>query len=93
MFSGRLYRQHCSYHPNLGVFAKDVCDVLRMQKARADDETPNGANKNILPCDERRVVLAVMELLNELDHSEDVRPVLDGKFGLKKALDDLVTGW
>ena len=34
-----------------------------------------------------------MELLNELDHSEDVRPVLDGKFGLKKALDDLVTGW
>ena len=57
MFSGRLYRQHCSYHPNLGVFAKDVCDVLRMQKARADDETPNGANENILPCDERRVVL------------------------------------
>lgn len=95
-----------------------------MQKARADDETPNGANENILPCDEQRVVLvdnnplsflpnpsngilvssfyndpndktleAVMELLNELDHSEDVRPVLDGKFGLKKALDDLAAGW
>lgn len=40
---------------------------------------------------------AVMELLHELDGSEDVRPLLDSKFGLKKALDDLVrgesTGW
>eukprot|EP01083_Nonionella_stella_P122653 369154_1 len=35
---------------------------------------------------------AVMELLHELDDSEDVRPILDDKFGLKDALDDVVKG-
>ena len=39
---------------------------------------------------------AVMELLNELDDSDDVRPILDEKFGLKDALRDVVkesSGW
>mmetsp|Transcript_7888 Transcript_7888/g.17055 ORF Transcript_7888/g.17055 Transcript_7888/m.17055 type:complete len:104 (+) Transcript_7888:2-313(+) len=35
---------------------------------------------------------AVMELLHELDESEDVRPILDDRFGLKEALDDVVKG-
>ena len=33
---------------------------------------------------------AVLELLHELDEAEDVRPVLDSKFGLKDALRDVV---
>ncbi len=39
---------------------------------------------------------AVMELLNELDETEDVRPVLEEKFGLKDALRDVMKeslGW
>lgn len=39
---------------------------------------------------------AVMELLNELDETEDVRPVLEEKFGLKDALKDVMKeslGW
>ena len=35
---------------------------------------------------------AVMELLHELDESDDVRPILDDRFGLKDALDDVVKG-
>ena len=33
-----------------------------------------------------------MELLYELDEYNDVRPILDDKFGLKDALDDVVKG-
>mmetsp|Transcript_2194 Transcript_2194/g.4189 ORF Transcript_2194/g.4189 Transcript_2194/m.4189 type:complete len:447 (+) Transcript_2194:359-1699(+) len=39
---------------------------------------------------------AVMELLNELDETEDVRPVLEERFGLKDALKDVMKeslGW
>ena len=32
---------------------------------------------------------AVWELLLELEHSEDVRPILDAKFGLKDAPKDI----
>jgi hypothetical protein len=35
---------------------------------------------------------AVMELLHELDGSDDVRPILDDRFGLKDALEDVVKG-
>ena len=35
---------------------------------------------------------ACMELLLELDEAEDVRPLLDTKFGLKDALEDVVSG-
>lgn len=35
---------------------------------------------------------AVLDLLHELDEHEDVRPVLDAKFGLKRALDDISRG-
>lgn len=127
MFHGRFYREHCLFHPELGVYAKDLCDVLRKRKA-----TINGTNDNSTAeecesiCDERRIVLvdnnplsflpnpsngilvssfyddpkddtleAVMELLNELEHVDDVRPILDDRFGLKDALSDVIreTSW
>jgi hypothetical protein len=36
-----------------------------------------------------------MELLNELEHVDDVRPILDDRFGLKDALSDVIreTSW
>ena len=140
MFRGRFYREHCVYDPDLGVYAKNLCDVLRMRQMMIEDAAdcyegegipPNGgihcgsssSLHNSFACDERRVVLvdnnplsflpnpsngilvssfyddpkddtleAVMELLHELDGSDDVRPILDDKFGLKDALEDVVKG-
>jgi len=148
MFKGRFYRDHCSYDSDLGVYAKDLCDVLRMRKAMMTNDATlilpltdgSGSSKaetsptkrsaerckcdeDISICGERRVVLvdnnplsflpnpsngilvssfyddpkddtleAVMELLHELDDSDDVRPMLDDRFGLKDALDDVVKG-
>jgi len=37
-------------------------------------------------------LVGVLDLLHELDKHEDVRPVLDKKFRLKKAVDDIVQG-
>lgn len=37
-------------------------------------------------------LLAVLDLLHELDKHEDVRPVLDKKFRLKKAAEDILQG-
>jgi hypothetical protein len=127
MFQDRFFREHCLFHPELGVYAKDLCDVLKKRKT-----TINAKNDNELDagecdvCDERRIVLvdnnplsflpnpsngilvssfyddpkddtleAVMELLNELEHVDDVRPVLDERFGLKDALNDVIreTSW
>lgn len=128
MFHGRFYREHCLFHPELGVYAKDLCDVLRQRKT-----TINAAGDNAIKpdehehtCDERRIVLvdnnplsflpnpsngilvssfyddpkddtleAVMELLNELEHVDDVRPILEERFGLKDALNDVIreTSW
>lgn len=147
MFRGRFYREHCRFDPDLGVYAKDVCDVLRMrQKMRLYDDEDVGEgygmdgygydeaaydDRNMTSvyenhrtsCDARRVVLvdnnplsflpnpsngilvssfyddpkddtleAVMELLHELDESDDVRPILDDRFGLREALDDVTKG-
>mmetsp|Transcript_32941 Transcript_32941/g.62942 ORF Transcript_32941/g.62942 Transcript_32941/m.62942 type:complete len:417 (-) Transcript_32941:89-1339(-) len=134
MFAGRLYREHCTFDPDMGVYAKNLCNVLRMRKMMINNgstdhkEITTAEHDDAFPCDERRVVLvdnnplsflpnpsngilvssfyddpkddtleAVMELLHELDESEDVRPILDDRFGLKEALDDVVrdaaVGW
>ncbi|KAL7453119.1 hypothetical protein ACHAWC_004801 [Mediolabrus comicus] len=124
MFRGRFYRDTCVYSPDLGVYAKDLCEVLRQRKVIINSEEMKEEcyddENNCLECDERRVVLvdnnplsflpnpsngilvssfyddpkddtleAVMELLYELDESDDVRPILDEKFGLKDALNEL----
>jgi CTD small phosphatase-like protein 2 len=126
MFRGRFYRDTCVYSPDLGVYAKDLCHVLRERKLIINSEEIDDGycdENDCLECDERRVVLvdnnplsflpnpsngilvssfyddpkddtleAVMELLYELDESDDVRPILDEKFGLKDALNDVVKG-
>ncbi len=121
MFRGRFYRDTCVYSPDLGVYAKDLCEVLRQRKVIINsEEMKEECYDDENNCDERRVVLvdnnplsflpnpsngilvssfyddpkddtleAVMELLYELDESDDVRPILDEKFGLKDALNEL----
>ena len=133
MFRGRFYREHCIFDPEMGVYAKDLRDVLRTRRmlidaaAASSDGGGGGEECGSEECDERRVVLvdnnplsflpnpsngilvssfyddpkddtleAVMELLYELDESDDVRPILDDRFGLKDALDDVAkasAGW
>eukprot|EP00804_Cyclotella_cryptica_P030786 CCRYP_015053-RA/>CCRYP_015053-RA protein AED:0.24 eAED:0.24 QI:0/-1/0/1/-1/1/1/0/386 len=130
MFRGRFYREHCLFHPELGVYAKDLCDVLRERRAivngASDCNSTETCGECEHTCDERRIVLvdnnplsflpnpsngilvssfyddpkddtleAVMELLNELEHVDDVRPILHERFGLKDALNDVVreTSW
>ncbi len=127
MFRGRFYRDTCVYSPDLGVYAKDLCRVLRERKLMINSEDTDDEEycdeNDCLECDERRVVLvdnnplsflpnpsngilvssfyddpkddtleAVMELLYELEESDDVRPLLEEKFGLKDALNDVVKG-
>jgi CTD small phosphatase-like protein 2 len=127
MFRGRFYRDTCVYSPDLGVYAKDLCHVLRERKVMINSEEKDDEEycyeNDCLECDERRVVLvdnnplsflpnpsngilvssfyddpkddtleAVMELLYELEESDDVRPILEQKFGLKDALNDVVKG-
>mmetsp|Transcript_20959 Transcript_20959/g.34366 ORF Transcript_20959/g.34366 Transcript_20959/m.34366 type:complete len:428 (+) Transcript_20959:105-1388(+) len=127
MFRGRFYRDTCVYSPDLGVYAKDLCRVLRERKVMINSEGTDDEeycdDNDCSECDERRVVLvdnnplsflpnpsngilvssfyddpkddtleAVMELLYELEESDDVRPLLEEKFGLKDALNDVVKG-
>jgi CTD small phosphatase-like protein 2 len=128
MFQDRFFREHCLFHPELGVYAKDLCDVLKKRKTSINTKNDNELNGGDCEhaCDERRIVLvdnnplsflpnpsngilvssfyddpkddtleAVMELLNELEHVDDVRPILDERFGLKDALNDVIreTSW
>ncbi|EED95855.1 predicted protein, partial [Thalassiosira pseudonana CCMP1335] len=96
-FRGRFYREHCLFHEDLGVYAKDLCD---RRVVLVDNNPlsflPNPSNGILVssfyddPKDD--TLEAVMELLNELDESEDVRPILHEKFGLKDALSDVVKG-
>lgn len=124
MFHERFYREHCKFDPELGIYAKDLCDVQRIRKTSIDAVSDNESNsENENSCDERRIVLvdnnplsflpnpsngilvssfyddpkddtleAVMELLNELEHVDDVRPVLEERFGLQDALSDVIRG-
>ena len=127
MFQGRFYRDTCAYNPDLGVYAKDLCCVLRNRKMIINSGESHKEEyydeNDCFDCDERRVVLvdnnplsflpnpsngilvssfyddpkddtleAVSELLYELEESDDVRPILEEKFGLKDALNDVVKG-
>lgn len=114
MFSGRFYREHCTFDPSLGVYVKDLNNI-KLHKSKEKDD-----NEAIHLFNDKRVVLvdnnpysfianpqngilvsnfyddpkddtlqAVVELLEELDSVDDVRPVLDEKFGLEQALKEI----
>ncbi|KAL7529538.1 hypothetical protein ACHAWF_007531 [Thalassiosira exigua] len=62
MFRARLYREHCVYDPDVGAYAKDLRDVMRLRRdldEEADDEnaSPDEAGRDHPRDVERRVVL------------------------------------
>lgn len=114
MFAGRFYRENCTYDSSLGVFVKDLNNIVRKGKSNIDADSPEPI------FNEKKVVLvdnnpysflanpkngilvsnfyddpkddtlqAVLNLLHELDTVEDVRPILDEKFGLREALKEV----
>lgn len=101
-FAGRWYRDSCTY--SAGAYVKNLAHLPFLPDASLDrvvlvDNNPlsflsnpengilvksfyNDATDSSLP--------AVLELLEELEATDDVRPVLDARFGLQEALRDLV---
>jgi len=94
-----------AYIKNLGIFCEeDDNDEERQQRLNRTvlvDNNPlsffshpeHGILVSSFYDDSRDTTLpAVLDLLHELDKHEDVRPVLDAKFRLRQALDDISRG-
>jgi CTD small phosphatase-like protein 2 len=97
-FTRRWYRDSCvrtkdgAYVKNLGVLQKNEARIVLV------DNNPlsflaNPSNgilvKSFYNDAHDKTLLAVLQLLEELDEHQDVRPHLDQKFGLKSALDEV----
>jgi Dullard-like phosphatase family protein len=98
MFSGRWYREHCAFDPSQQAYVKDL-DRLpfkeQLHRVVLVDNNPlsflTHPNNGILvssfyndPNDSS--LQSVWHLLQELDRQPDVRPHLEQRFGIKKAL-------
>ncbi|GMI53254.1 hypothetical protein TeGR_g9025 [Tetraparma gracilis] len=102
IFSKRYYREQCTPHPSLGVYAKDlslVVDDRDLKRVVLVDNNPmsfltqpsNGVLvSNFYDDPEDETLPAVMGLLEELDSLPDVRPKLHKMFGLREALQGAV---
>ena len=115
MFAGRFYRENCTYDSSLGVFVKDLNNIVLKGNIKgndADSAEPIFNEKRVVLVDNNPysflanpkngilvsnfyddpkddTLQAVLDLLNELDTVEDVRPVLDLRFGLREALKEV----
>jgi Dullard-like phosphatase family protein len=103
IFTHCWYRESCQLDGNLGAYVKNLEPVWGQQLKRTVlvDNNPlsflanpdNGILVSNFYNDPKDVTLpAVLDLLDELNDEEDVRPVLDARFGLKRALKDLGRG-
>ena len=99
IFSQRWYRDSCTLSEDGGSYVKDLT-ILEKDQSRVVlvDNNPlsfianpsNGILVSSFYDDPQDTsLLAVLSLLEDLDQQEDVRPLLDQKFGLKAALRDL----
>ena len=105
MLSKRFYRESCTVHEELGVYVKDLENVLGDQEPPQRtfnekrvvlvDNNPlsflaNPSNgilvSNFYDDPHYETLPAVLDLLEELDQLEDVRPRLQEMFGLSDAL-------
>jgi Dullard-like phosphatase family protein len=95
-FTSRLYRDSCQLTQN-GIYVKNL-SVLQKNEARIvliDNNPisfiPNPSNgilvKSFYNDASDDTLLNVLEILDELDDCEDVRPYLDKKFGLASLLE------
>jgi len=103
MFHKKHFRDSCSYMPSHGVYVKDLKSALEQQYNRKRvvlvDNNPmsfiaNPKNgilvSNFYDDPKDDTLRAVLELLEELEEEDDVRPLLHDKFGLKDALKEVV---
>eukprot|EP00429_Kryptoperidinium_foliaceum_P066509 CAMPEP_0176054176 /NCGR_PEP_ID=MMETSP0120_2-20121206/26954_1 /TAXON_ID=160619 /ORGANISM="Kryptoperidinium foliaceum, Strain CCMP 1326" /LENGTH=253 /DNA_ID=CAMNT_0017387641 /DNA_START=414 /DNA_END=1175 /DNA_ORIENTATION=- len=103
IFTHCWYRESCHLDQDVGAFVKKLDPMWgdNLKRTVLVDNNPlsflanpdngilvsnfyNDPKDNTLP--------AVLDLLHELDEEEDVRPVLDSRFGLKRALQELSNG-
>jgi CTD small phosphatase-like protein 2 len=100
-FSRRWYRDSCvqtkegAYVKNLGVLQKNEARIVLVDNNPLSFLTHprNGILVSSFYDDPQdKSLLAVLQLLEELEGHEDVRPLLDQRFGLKTALEDLTKG-
>lgn len=97
LFANRWYREHCLYQD--GAYVKDL-DFLNKPPHRTVlvDNNPlsflanpeNGILVNNFYNDpDDTTLFAVLDLLDELDQAQDVRPLLEERFSLKQALEEV----
>jgi len=104
IFSDCWYRDSCVMDPQLGAYVKDLefeWSGDQMKRTVLVDNNPlsflaNPENGILVssffndPTD--KTLLAVQDLLHNLDEEEDVRPVLDSRFGLRESFQKLNKG-
>mmetsp|Transcript_5402 Transcript_5402/g.9940 ORF Transcript_5402/g.9940 Transcript_5402/m.9940 type:complete len:309 (-) Transcript_5402:158-1084(-) len=97
LFAKRWYREHCLYQD--GAYVKDL-NFLNKPPHRTVlvDNNPlsflanpeNGILVNNFYNDpDDTTLFAVLDLLDELDQAQDVRPLLEERFSLKQALEEV----
>ncbi|KAL7576832.1 hypothetical protein ACA910_013847 [Epithemia clementina (nom. ined.)] len=100
-FAGRWYCDHCTYDGELQADIKNLSVLPLQNLARAVliDDRPlsflaNPSNGILVPKffdnPEDDTFEAVKQLLAELESYEDVRPVLEDRFGIKEALEKII---
>ncbi len=102
MFAKRWYRETCSYDATNDVYVKNLHRLLptpdQHRRVVLVDNNPfsflaNPSNGILVssfyndPND--NTLLKVLDILNELHPKEDVRPILDERFGLRQALQQI----
>jgi Dullard-like phosphatase family protein len=104
IFTACWYRESCQLDSSVGAYVKNLgfCwDDEQLKRTVLVDNNPlsflanpqNGILVSSFYNDHKDTTLpAVMDLLHELDQEEDVRPVLDARFRLRQALDELSSG-
>ena len=104
IFTQCWYRESCTLDSNVGAYVKKLDFAWggnKLKRTVLVDNNPlsflanpeNGILVSSFYNDPKDSTLpAVMDLLHELDEEHDVRPVLDARFGLRQALDELSRG-
>ncbi|CAJ1957102.1 unnamed protein product [Cylindrotheca closterium] len=104
IFADCWYRDSCVMDPALGAYVKDLEFAWggeQLKRTVLVDNNPlsflanpeNGILVSSFFTDPNdKTLLAVQDLLHNLDEEEDVRPVLDTRFGLRDSFQKLDTG-
>jgi Dullard-like phosphatase family protein len=103
IFTKCWYRESCVMDSNVGAYVKDLDFEWgdRLKRTVLVDNNPmsflanpsNGILVSSFYNDPHDTTLpAVLNLLEELNEEEDVRPMLESRFGLKQALKELQSG-